>query len=118
MRDVTCDGGIPLDIIIPCCAGLDIHKKFLIACRRRLLADGRTQSETRRFSTMTRDLEALSLWLAEWGCSDVALESTGVYWQPVSNVLEGQFTIWLVNAAHVKQVPGRKTDVTDAAWLA
>jgi transposase len=107
-----------MDIIIPCCAGLDVHKKFLIACRRRLLPDGRTQSETRRFTTMTRDLEALAAWLAEWGCTDVALESTGVYWQPVYNVLEGKLTLWLVNAAHVKQVPGRKTDVADAAWLA
>ena len=107
-----------MDIIIPICAGLDVHKRFVIACRRRLNVTGRVQSETKRFGTMTRDLEELATWLAEWGCTDVAMESTGVYWQPIYNVLEGRLTIWLVNAHHVKQVPGRKTDVKDAEWLA
>lgn len=107
-----------MDILIPCCAALDVHKKFLVACRRRLLPDNAVESQTRRFSTMTRDLEALAVWLAEWACTDVALESTGVYWQPVYNVLQEHFTICLVNAAHVKQLPSRKTDVNDATWLA
>jgi len=107
-----------MDILIPCCAALDVHKKFLVACRRRLLSDKTVESQTRRFSTMTRNLEALAAWLAEWACTDVALESTGVYWQPVYNILQEHFTICLVNAAHVKQLPGRKTDVNDATWLA
>lgn len=113
-------GGGLMDIIMPVCAGLDIHKKFVVACRRRLLPDGRVEWEPCRFSTMTRNLETLSAWLTEWGCADVAvaMESTGVYRQPVYTILEGHLTIWLVNAAHVKQVPGRKTDLNDAAWLA
>ncbi len=107
-----------MEILIPACAGVDIHKKFVIACRRRRTPDGRTEQETRRFSTMTQDLEALVAWLHEWQCTDLAMESTGVYWLPLFNLLEGHLTVWLVNAQHVKQVPGRKTDVKDAEWLA
>ena len=100
------------------CAGLDVHKKFLIACVRIIDAQGRLHQQIRRFSTMTQDLERLRDWLTELGVTHVALESTGVFWQPVFNVLESQLTVWVVNAQHVKYVPGRKTDVKDAEWLA
>ena len=100
------------------CAGLDVHKKFLIACVRIIEAQGRLHQQIRRFSTMTQDLERLRDWLTELGVTHVALESTGVFWQPVFNVLESQLTVWVVNAQHVKYVPGRKTDVKDAEWLA
>ena len=107
-----------MEIVFPICAGLDIHKKFLIACLRVLGPNGQIEKQTRRFSTMTRDLEALAAWLLEQGCTHVAMESTGVYWQPVYTILEGRVTIFLVNAQHVKHVPGRKTDIKDAEWLA
>ena len=107
-----------MEVLIPNCAGLDVHKKFLIASRRWIDAQGQVHTETRRFRTMTQDLERLAAWLVARGCTDVALESTGVYWQPVYNILERRLTLWLVNAQHIKQVPGRKTDVQDADWLA
>jgi transposase len=111
-------GGVVMDAVLSNCAGLDGHKKFVVAARRWLDASGQVHTETRRFSTMTRDLEALAAWLVAAGCTDVVLESTGVYWQPIYNVLEGHVEVWLVNADHVKQVPGRKTDLKDAEWLA
>src|ERR687887_2551379 len=95
------------------CAGLDVHKKTVVACV--LTPDGQ---ETRTFGTMTVDLLALSDWLLACGCTHVAMESTGDYWKLVFNLLEGTFEVLLVNAQHVKAVPGRKTDVKDAAWLA
>ena len=107
-----------MEILIRNCAGGDVHKKFIVVCRRWLDDDGRVHQETRRFSTMTQDLERLRDWLVAAGCTDIALESTGVYWQPVYNFLECYVRVWLVNAQHVKQVAGRKTDVKDAAWLA
>jgi transposase len=107
-----------MEIIIRNCAGGDVHKKFIIICRRWLDEQDQVHTETRRFSTMTPDLERLRAWLVAVGCTDIALESTGVYWQPVYNILEGHLRVWLVNAQHVKQVPGRKTDLNDAAWLA
>src|SRR5919205_3234042 len=107
-----------MEIIIRNCAGGDVHKKFIVVCHRWVDADAHLHTETRRFSTMTQDLERLRDWLVQVGCTDLAIESTGVYWQPVYNVLEGQVRVWLVNAHHVKQVPGRKTDQQDAAWLA
>jgi transposase len=109
-----------MDVIFPHCAGLDVHKKTVMACR--VIPDPTGQPdgrmELREFGTMTRDLLALSDWLAEAGITHVAMESTGEYWRPVYNLLEGSFTVFLVNAAHVKQVPGRKTDKADARWLA
>ena len=78
-----------MEILIRNCAGGDVHKKFIVVCRRWLDDDGRVHQETRRFSTMTQDLERLRDWLVAAGCTDIALESTGVYWQPVYNVLEG-----------------------------
>jgi transposase len=95
------------------CAGLDVHKKTAVACV--LTPEGQ---EIRTFGTMTAELLALADWLLACGCTHVAIESTGDYWKPVFNILEGTCEVVLVNAQHVKAVPGRKTDVKDAAWLA
>jgi transposase len=95
------------------CAGLDVHKKTVVAC-----VVTPAGQETRTFGTMTADLLALADWLLACGCTHVAIESTGDYWKPVFNILEGTCEVLLVNAQHVKTVPGRKTDVKDAAWLA
>lgn len=107
-----------MDTIHASCAGLDVHQASIAACRRRLLAGGKYEREVRTFGTMTPDLLDLADWLAEWGVSHVAMESTGVYWKPVFNILESQFEIILANAVHIKQVPGRKTDVKDCEWIA
>src|SRR5439155_21091740 len=95
------------------CAGLDVHAKTVVAALR-LLGEAR---EVRTFGTTTPELLALSAWLTEAGVTHVSMESTGVYWKPVFNILESQFEVWLVNAQHVKRVPGRKTDVKDAGAL-
>jgi transposase len=102
-----------MEIIHPCCCGLDVHAKTVVAC---LIKHGKKQ--TRTFSTMTDDLLALSDWLVSERCTHVAIESTGVYWRPVFNILEGALEVILVNARHVKGLPGRKTDVKDCEWLA
>jgi transposase len=107
-----------MDTLYPCCAGLDVHKATVVACVRRAEAGGRTRKEVRTFGTMTADLLALADWLAGAGVTHAAMESTGVYWKPVFHLLEGRFTILLVNAQHIKQVPGRKTDVKDCEWIA
>jgi transposase len=107
-----------MDLLYPCCAGLDVHKETVVACVRRANAAGKAQRQTRTFGAMTAQLLELADWLAEQGVTHVAMESTGVYWKPIWNLLEGQFQILLVNAQHVKQVPGRKTDVKDAEWIA
>jgi transposase len=107
-----------MQVLYPCCAGLDVHKKLIVACLRRMEASGQVQIQVRSFGTMTGDLLALSDWLTGAGCTHVAMESTGVYWKPVYNILEGQLEILLVNAQHIKTVPGRKTDVKDAEWIA
>ena len=100
------------------CAGLDVHKKTVVACRITRMADGGWHSETRTFGTTTRDLLQLAGWLQAAAVTHVAMESTGVYWKPVFNLLESQCQVMLVNARHIKQVPGRKTDVKDAEWIA
>lgn len=100
------------------CAGLDVHKKTVVACRSYTPPQGPVQRETRTFRTMTADLLALRDWLEAWGCTHVAMESTGEYWRPVYNLLEGHLEILVVNARHMRNVPGRKTDVKDAEWLA
>lgn len=100
------------------CAGLDVHKKTVVACRVYTPPQGPIQRETRTFRTVTGDLLTLRDWLEEWGCTHVALESTGEYWRPVYNLLEGHLEILVVNARHMRNVPGRKTDVKDAEWLA
>ena len=107
-----------MDIIYTSCCGLDVHKRIIQACVRRVDKGGKIHHEVRIFPTMTGDILALSDWLAAQEVTHVAMESTGVYWKPVWNILEGKFTILLVNARHVKNVPGRKTDVKDCQWLA
>jgi transposase len=99
-------------------AGLDVHKKTVVATRMRVTADDRVEWETATYGTLTSELLELHDWLGAWDCSHVALESTGDYWKPVYNLLEDTFEVLLVNAQHVKRVPGRKTDVSDAEWLA
>jgi transposase len=99
-------------------AGLDVHKKTVVGCRMRMTADKRVEWETKTFGTMTADLLGLDDWLNEWEVKQVALESTADYWKPVFNILEEGFEVVLVNSQHVKKVPGRKTDASDAEWLA
>jgi transposase len=99
------------------CAGLDVHKKEVVACLR-LVTRGKATYEVRRFATTTRGLLELSDWLEQAGCTHVAMEATGVYWKPVWHILEGRFQQILANAAHIKGVPGRKSDMNDATWIA
>lgn len=98
--------------------GLDVHKKTVVACRRRFRAGGKVEKEVKTFATTTSELLSLLEWLDEWQVSHVAMESTGVYWKPVWNILEGHGELLLVNARHLKMVPGRKTDVKDCEWIA
>lgn len=105
-------------LVHPRCCGLDLHKQSIYACLIAPGPDGKPRQEIRTFGTMTRDVRALQQWLQEAGVTHVAMESTGVYWKPLFNLLEGSFTLLLVNAQHVKQVPGRKSDVRDGEWLA
>ena len=107
-----------MDILYPRCAGLDVHKKTVVACRITYDEAGKPQQETRTFATMTRDLLLLLDWLEERQVSHVAMESTGEFWKPIYNILEGHFELLVVNARHIKNVPGRKTDVKDAEWIA
>ena len=107
-----------MDVMYSCCCGLDVHKKTVAACLIISTEGPEPVKEVRTFRTMTTDLLALADWLQEAGCTHVAMESTGVYWRPVYNLLEGQFELLVVNAQHIKAVPGRKTDVKDAAWIA
>jgi transposase len=107
-----------MDVLHERCCGIDVHKRSLTACVLASGAGGRSAKEVRTFGTMAADLEALAAWLEERGVTHVAMESTGVYWKPLWNVLEGRFALLLANAQHVKQVPGRKTDVKDSEWLA
>jgi transposase len=106
-----------MDVLHERRCGLDIHKKTVVACLIVPGPDG-PMKEIRTFGTMTDDLLALADWLAAMGCTHVGMESTGVYWQPIWNLLEGSFELHLANARHVKAVPGRKTDVRDCEWLA
>jgi transposase len=107
-----------MEVLYPRCAGLDVHKNTVVACVR-LMEGGPPQSEIRTFGTTTGDLLNLSAWLSEKRCTQVVMEATGVYWRPVWHILsDGEFELALANGAHVKNVPGRKTDVKDCAWLA
>jgi transposase len=105
-------------IVYARCCGLDVHKKSISACLLTPAEGSGTEQQIRRFGTMTRDLLDLADWLAFNEVTHVAMESTGVYWKPVWNILEASFTILLVNAQHVKAVPGRKTDAKDCQWIA
>jgi transposase len=107
-----------MDTLYPRCAGIDVHKDNVVVCVRLSDRPGKPVEEIRSFSTMTRDLLALADWLAQYGVTHVAMESTGVYWKPVFNILEGGVHVLLVNAEHIKKVPGRKTDVKDCQWIA
>jgi len=107
-----------MQVVYERCCGLDVHKRTVVACVLLTQADGSVQREVRTFSTMTAELLALADWLEAQEVRAVALESTSVYWRPVFNVLEEGRTIILVNAQHMKAVPGRKTDVKDSEWIA
>lgn len=107
-----------MDIIAERCCGLDVHKRTVVACLKTPELRRKSQERTRTFGTTTPELLALADWLTAEGCTHVAMESTGVYWKPVYNLLESTFEVLVVNAQHIKTVPGRKTDVTDAEWIA
>ena len=111
-------GADAMEILYPRCGGLDVHKRTVVACLLVPRPDGQVAKEIRTFGTMTGDLLALSDWLAAAGCTHVAMEATGAFWKPIYNLLEDRFAVLVVNAAHIKAVPGRKTDVRDAEWIA
>jgi len=106
-----------MEVLFSRCAGLDVHRDSVVACAR-IVADGAITQDVRTFGATTKELLALSEWLTGHGVTHVAMEATGVYWRPVWHVLEGSFDLVLANAAHIKNVPGRKTDVNDAMWIA
>src|SRR5215468_9482597 len=106
-----------MDVQHPKCAGLDVHQHTVVACAR-VVTGASVRHERRTFGTTTADLLALSDWLTAHDCTHVAMESTGVYWKPIWQVLEGQFTLVLANARHIRNIPGRKSDVNDATWIA
>lgn len=108
-----------LAVVLPTCCGIDVHKNTLTACLLTTGASGKPVQDVRTFRTTTAQLQELARWLLDAKCPTVALESTGVYWKPAFNVLEpAGLEVVLCNAQHVKNVPGRKTDVKDAQWLA
>lgn len=107
-----------MELLHPHCAGLDVHKESVVACVRHMV-EGKVTNAVKTFKTTTQELMALSDWLGAEGCTHIAMEATGVYWKPVWHILsDGEFELVLANATHVKNVPGRKTDVNDATWLA
>jgi len=107
-----------MEVLHPHCAGLDVHKESVVACVRHM-ADSKVTTVVKTFKTTTQELMGLSNWLSAEGATHIAMEATGVYWKPVWHILsDGEFELILANAAHVKNVPGRKTDVNDATWLA
>ena len=107
-----------MQVLYPRCCALDVHKLTVVACLR-IAEDSKVTTEVRTFDTTTASLITLRDWLAANKCTHVAMEATGVYWKPVWHILsDGEFELVLANAAHVKNVPGRKTDVSDAEWLA
>jgi transposase len=103
-----------MDVVVERCAGLDVHKDTVVACVRTPQTGGSREQTTRTFKTMTIDLMGLRDWLVAMGVTLVGMESTGVYWKPVFYVLEDEIECWLLNARHLRNVPGRKTDVQDA----
>lgn len=106
-----------MEVIRDRCAGLDVHKDTVVVCVR-IQEGGQARREVQTFATMSRDLLALGDWLEEQGCTHAAMEATGVYWKPVWHLLEGRVELVLANAAHIRNVPGRKSDVNDATWIA
>ncbi|HEX4207620.1 MAG TPA: transposase [Ktedonobacteraceae bacterium] len=107
-----------MHVLHQCCCELDVHKRFVVACLICSSEDGKPHKELQRFPILTPDLLRLIDWLQAVNCTHVALEPTGVYWKPIFNLMEGLFEIVLVNAQHMKAVPGRKTDTKDAEWIA
>jgi transposase len=107
-----------MEAVVECCAGLDVHQGSVVACVLLGAAGRKPRKEVRTFATATADLVALRDWLEALGVTHVGMESTGVYWKPVYAVLEGRFELIVGNAHHSKAVPGRKTDVKDAEWIA
>src|SRR3989475_11325490 len=106
-----------MDVVHPKCAGLDVHQQTVVACAR--VGSGKTVTHAvRTFGSTTPELLALSDWLTAHGCTHVAMESSGVYWKPVWHVLEGHVELVLANAMHIRNIPGRKSDVNDATWIA
>lgn len=103
-----------MKVLYPSCGGLDVHKELVVACVLICHEDGQAEKEIRRFSTLTADLLQMRDWLQIKGCTHLAMESTGIYWRPVFALLEGAFEILVVNAQHMKAVPGHKTDVKDS----
>jgi transposase len=107
-----------MERLYSCCCGLDVHKQTVVACLIQPVATMAQTKTVRTFATTTADLDELGDWLAEAGCTHVAMESTGVYWKPIYNRLEGRFTLIVVNAQRIKAMPGKKTDVKDCEWIA
>jgi transposase len=107
-----------MEILYTRCAGLDVHKKTIRVCLQIREANGQPQKEFRTYKTTTEEILALADWLTGQDCTHVAMEGTGVYWKPIYNLLEGNFELLVVNAQHIKAVPGRKTDTKDAEWIA
>lgn len=107
-----------MELVYQRCCGIDIHKKVIVACLIVLAANGQRHKEIRTFRTVTGELLQLLDWLKAAECTHVAMESTGVYWKSIYNLLEGYFELLVANAQHIKAVPGRKTDVRDAEWIA
>jgi len=107
-----------MDVIVKRCAGLDVHKEIIVACVRLMDDAGKVRKSVKTFKTMTGDLRRMRAWMEAQEVTTVAMESTGVFWKPIFNVLEGHFDLLLCNAGHIKNVPGRKTDVKDSEWIA
>jgi transposase len=106
-----------MEVLHARCGGLDVHKDTVVGCAR-VVVEGKVEQQVRSFTTTTTGLKALAEWLRSHGCTHVAMEATGVYWKPVWHILDGHFELVLANAMHIKNVPGRKTDVNDAMWIA
>jgi transposase len=107
-----------MSVLYPQCAGLDVHKETVVACVMLTSASGKVSREVRTFATTTVGLQTMAQWLESFGVTHVGMESTGIYWRPVFNILEGRVEVILVNAQHMKAVPGHKTDIKDSEWLA
>ncbi|MDF2669886.1 MAG: family transposase [Paenibacillus sp.] len=107
-----------MEVLHARCAGMDVHKETIVVCVLTPSEDGQIESETRTFGTMTKHLFELLKWLESKSVTHIAMESTGIYWKPVYNILEGYFDVTVANAYRIKNVPGRKTDVCDAEWIA
>lgn len=107
-----------MEVLIPNCAGMDVHQESIVVCALNTDAEGNVLSEVQTFGTLTKNLFELLSWLESKSITHVAMESTGIYWKPVYNILEGYFDVTLANAQRIKNVPGRKTDVCDAEWIA